>query len=110
MYGDYEVMQVLSVTDMVIMAMMVGVIFIVPVVAWLVSRKSKVTVTTAYMSGINHDDGRKFVDSFGEEKDTYLANWYLLDMFGPTKFMKPATIIAAAGLIVGMVLSIGGVL
>lgn len=110
MYGDYKVMQVLSVTDMVIMAMMVGVIFIVPVVAWLVSRKSKVTVTTAYMSGINHDDGRKFVDSFGEEKDTYLANWYLLDMFGPTKFMKPATIIAAAGLIVGMVLSIGGVL
>lgn len=107
---SHKVGYVLSVTDMVIMAMMVIAIFVVPVIAWLVSRKSKVTKTTAYMSGVNLDEGRKFVDSLGGEKDTYLANWYLLDLFGPTKFMKPATIIAAAGLVVGMVLAIGGAL
>lgn len=107
---SYEVPQVLSITDMVIMAMMVIAIFVVPVISYLVSRKSRVTKTTAYMSGINHDEGRKFVDSLGGEKDTYLANWYLLDLFGPNKFMRPATIIAAAGLIVGMILAIGGAL
>ena len=60
------------------------------------------------MSGINRDNGRKFIDSFGEEKTTYLANWYLIDIFGPNKFLKPATLIATAGLIIGMIITIGG--
>lgn len=109
MYG-YDVPQVLSFTDMIIMIIMVAAIFVVPFLSWLVSRKSKLTVTTAYMSGVNLDNGRKFTDSFGKEKDMYLANWYLLDLFGPRKFLGPATVIAVAGLIVGMVITIGGAL
>lgn len=107
MYG-FEVPQVLTSTDMVIMALMVVAIFIVPLISWLVSRKAKVTVTKAYMSGINLNEGRQFVDSFGENKTTYLANWYLLDIFGPTKFLRPATIIATMVLVVGMIITIGG--
>ena len=109
MYG-YDVPQVLSLTDMIIMIIMVAAIFVVPLLSWLVSRGTKLTTTTAYMSGVNLDNGRKFTDAFGGEKDTYLANWYLLDMFGPNKFLRPATIIAMAALIVGMVITIGGAL
>lgn len=108
-YG-YEVPQVLSSTDMVIMCIMIVAIFIVPFISWLVSRKADVKEGHAYMSGISTDSGRKFVDSFGDKKEMYLANWYLLDMFGENKFLRPATIIATVGLIVGMVITIGGAL
>ena len=107
LYG-YKVNQVLQPTDMIIMAFMVIAIFVVPFVAYHISKHSKSITTTAYMSGINRDNGRKFIDSFGEEKTTYLANWYLIDIFGPNKFMKPATLIATAGLIIGMIITIGG--
>ncbi len=107
LYG-YKVNQVLQPTDMIIMAFMVIAIFVVPFVAYHISKHSKSIITTAYMSGINRDNGRKFIDSFGEEKTTYLANWYLIDIFGPNKFLKPATLIATAGLIIGMIITIGG--
>lgn len=107
LYG-YKVNQVLQPTDMIIMAFMVIAIFVVPFVAYHISKHSKSITTTAYMSGINRDNGRKFIDSFGEEKTTYLANWYLIDIFGPNKFLKPATLIATAGLIIGMIITIGG--
>ncbi len=109
LYG-YEVNQVLQPTDMIIMAFMVIAIFVVPFVAYLISKHSKSVTTTAYMSGINRDNGRRFIDSFGQEKTTYLANWYLIDIFGPNKFLKPATLIAMAGLIIGMIITIGGAL
>ena len=107
LYG-YKVNQVLQPTDMIIMAFMVIAIFVVPFVAYHISKHSKSITTTAYMSGINRDNGRKFIDSFGQEKTTYLANWYLIDIFGPNKFLKPATLIATAGLIIGMIITIGG--
>ncbi len=109
MYG-YKVPQVLSATDMIIMSIMIIAIFIMPFIGWLFARKAKVTIGGSYMSGISTDEGRKFVDSFGEEKDMYLANWYLLDLFGENKFLRPATMLAIAGLIVGMIITIGGAL
>ncbi len=109
MYGT-KVPAVLSWSDMVIMSIMIIAIFIVPFISWLITKNVKTTTGSTYMSGVNVDGGRKFVDSFGETKDMYLANWYLLELFGERKFLRPATMLAAAGLIVGIVLTIGGVL
>lgn len=101
---------VLGTTDLIIMSALVIAMFVVPVVAWLATRKSKVDTTMSYMSGINDGTGRRFTDSFGEKKEMYLANWYMRDFFKGKKFLKPATIIAVAVLVVGMIISIGGAL
>lgn len=106
-YG-HPVGAVISYTDMIIMSCYVGVIVLIPLLAILATRHVKVTKTNAYMSGINRDKGRKFVDSFGKERDLYLSNWYMLDIMGSRRFLNISTVIAVAGLIIGIAFSIGG--
>lgn len=107
MYG-YQVPQVIGTSDLIIMVIFVVAVMVVPVVAWLATKNAKVTFTKAYMSGINRDEGRKFIDSNGKEKETYLANWYMLDIFSSMKILNGTTILAAVGLVIGMAIAIGG--
>ncbi len=62
----------------------------------------------SYMGGGNTGDDRTFVDSFGEQKPMYLANWYLEDWFGEKKILKPSLIFSTAALIILMIIAIGG--
>lgn len=108
MYG-YVVPQVIGTADLIIMVIMVFAVLGTPVIAWLATRNAKVRVSKAYMSGINRDEGRKFIDANGEEKETYLANWYMLEIFSSMKILNGATILAGICLLVGMAVAIGGV-
>ena len=62
------------------------------------------------MGGGNTGDDRTFVDSFGNPKHMYLANWYMTDLFGEKKLLGPSLILSTAGLIVLMTVAIGGAL
>ena len=62
------------------------------------------------MGGANTGDDRHFVDSFGNNKEIYLANWYMDDYFGEKKLLKPSILTAAGVILVLMGIVIGGAL
>lgn len=96
--------------DVPIMLLMMCMIVILPVAARLLTLGKKNKPVLAYMAGVNKGDDCTFVDSFGESKQMYLANWYFTDLFGEEKILKPCLAIAAAVIVVLMVVVIGGVL
>ena len=50
-----------------------------------------------------------FINSFGGQDHLYLSNWYLRFEFGRRHLRIPSIIVAAAVLVVGFCLVIGGV-
>ena len=52
------------------------------------------------MSGFNTGDDRSFYDSQGEVREQYLSNWYMQDIFGEGKLLRPCLMITSAFLIV----------
>lgn len=99
---------VLSMSVLTTMAIMLVSIFIVPVVMFFISRSSHRDLVPIYMNGINKGDNRYFVNSFGEDEHLYLSNWYLRFEFGRRHLRIPSIILAAAVLIVGFCIVIGG--
>ena len=89
---------------------MIIVLALVLVAGFIITRLVKTKRTSIYMSGIDTGDERHYVGAFDEERTMYHANWYLSDVIGTDRLMTVCTIIAAAGLIIGAVLTIGGVL
>ncbi|WBY63505.1 NADH-quinone oxidoreductase subunit L [Thermocaproicibacter melissae] len=96
--------------DIPIMLLMMCMIVIIPLVARLLTAGKTNKPSLAYMAGINKGDDVTFVDSFGESKQMYLANWYFPELFGENKLLKPCLAVASAILVILMVVSIGGVL
>lgn len=101
---------VLSMSVLTTMAIMLVSIFIVPVVMFFVSRASHRELVPIYMNGINEGDNRYFKNSFGEKEHLYLSNWYLRFEFGRRHLRIPSIILAAAVLVLGFCLVIGGAL
>jgi len=91
-----------------IMIMMLCAIVILPIAVRFLTFGKKNKIVMSYMGGANAGDDRNFIDSFGNSKPMYLANWYMEDYFGEKIILKPAIMLAAAGLIVMMVIAIGG--
>lgn len=104
------VTEVLSGSSVVIVIIMLFAVFVVPFFCYIFSRHAKIKHDLPYMSGINVDDSRMFIDSFGEGKKLYLANWYMADMFGEEKWWKPSILLATAMILICMVIAIGGVI
>ena len=96
--------------DIPIMLLMMCMIVVIPFAARLLTLGRQNKPVLAYMAGVNEGDDSSFVDSFGEKKEMYLANWYFPDLFGEKKLMKPCLGISTALLVVLMLLSFGGVL
>lgn len=105
-----QVPAIISNGNIYIMILMLGMIVVLPIAVRLLTFNGKKKVVMSYMSGANAGDDRKFTDSFGEEKQMYLANWYMEDYFGEKKLLKPSLYIAAAAIIILMVIAIGGAL
>ncbi len=103
-------LSVITSGDVPIMLLMMCMIVIVPLAARLLTLGKQNKPVLSYMAGINEGDDSSFVDSFGERKQMYLANWYFPDLFGEKKLWKPCVGIAVALLVILMVVSIGGVL
>ena len=91
------------------MAIMLVSIFVVPVAMFFISRRSHTELVPIYMNGINEGDNRFFTNSYGEKEHLYLSNWYLRFEFGRRHLRIPSIIIAAAVLVIGICLVIGGV-
>ena len=96
--------------DIPIMLLMMCMIVIIPVAARLLTMGKKNKPVLSYMAGINKGDDCSFIDSFGEPKQMYLANWYFPDLFSEEKILKPCLAIASAVIVILMVIVIGGVL
>ena len=94
--------------NMYIMAMMLCTILILPLAVRFLTFGKKHKIVMTYMGGANTGDDRTFMDSFGDKKKMYLANWYMDEWFGEKKILKPSLYLSAAGLIILMVLAIGG--
>ena len=90
------------------MMIMLCAIVIMPIALRLLTFGKKNKIVASYMGGVNVGDDRNFIDSFGQNKSMYLANWYMEDVFGEKKLLKPSIVIAAAALIILMVIVIGG--
>ena len=101
---------VLKAEDMIIMIIMLVTIFVVLPLAFLISKLLNFKSTTVYMSGIDAGDQRHYIGAFDNERTMYHASWYLSDSIGTDIVMKVSTFIAAAGLIIGMILTVGGVM
>lgn len=99
---------VLSMSVLTTMAIMLVSIFIVPAVMFFVSRRSHRELVPIYMNGVNNGDNRFFINSFGGKDHLYLSNWYLRFEFGRRHLRIPSIIMAAAVLVLGFCLVIGG--
>ena len=100
---------VLSMSVLTTMAIMLVSIFIVPVAMFFISRRSHREIVPIYMNGINEGDNRFFMNSYGKKEHLYLSNWYLRFEFGRRHLRIPSILMAAAVLVVGFCLVIGGV-
>ena len=103
-----------SVTDvlpnnvLIMLSFIILLVFAVPFVSYVYSRKVTFNRKGSYMNGVNYGDNRSFVDSFGERKVLWLSNDYFRNIVGQRKLMKPSQIFTASVLIVMLVIIIGG--
>ena len=99
---------VLSMSVLTTMAIMLVSIFVVPAAMFFISRRSHTELVPIYMNGINEGDNRFFTNSYGGKEHLYLSNWYLRFEFGRRHLRIPSLIIAAAALVLGFCIVIGG--
>lgn len=98
----------LSDGNVIILAVLVGLIILIPLVIYLATRNSKRKLVMAYVAGVNRQDGQYFVDSNGDEKKVEISNWYMEDIFGEGKLTKPCTIISVVMVAATIIAVIGG--
>ncbi|MBQ7199862.1 MAG: NADH-quinone oxidoreductase subunit L [Eubacterium sp.] len=103
-------MNVLPTHILIVLAIIILLVFAVPVLAYVYSRKMTFNRKDSYMNGVNYGDNRSFVDSFGDRKTLWLSNHYYKDMVGKRKLMKPSQVFTSAVLIVMLTVIIGGLL
>ena len=103
-------MNVLPANILIVLVVIILLVFAIPVLAYIYSRKMTFNRKGSYMNGVNFGDNRSFVDSFGERKTLWLSNHYYKDLVGKRKLMKPSQIFTMAVLIVMLTIIIGGAL
>lgn len=108
MFGVAQAVLPMSVLYMLVI--LICFIFIVPLLAYVFSKRIKDVDKIAYMSGINEGDDDSFTDAFGEPKKLVISNWYFKDFFGQRKLMAPCIAITTAVIVVELVIIIGGTL
>ena len=99
---------IISSGNLNIMIMMFCAIVILPIAVRVLTFGKKNKIVMSYMGGANAGDDRSFINSFGDSKPMYLANWYMEDYFGEPKILKPSIIFASAALVILLVIAIGG--
>lgn len=104
-----EAVSVISSGNVLIMLMMIFMIVLLPVLVHFLTLGKKNKIVISYMGGANTGDDRSFVNSTGDAKRMYLANWYMESWFGEKKLWKPSIVLSAAAIIILLVMVIGGV-
>lgn len=106
-----QVEPVIGGSDIAVMLLMLLLVATLPIAGVVVSRNRRGITeqnTRSYMSGINSGDDRHFLNAYGEAQPLYMSNWYMIDMIGELKIMKPCLAIAASIIVVMMIVIIGG--
>ena len=101
-------MMTLDSADIMVMVILLIAIVVLPVACYFGTKRHKRKHVISYMNGVNAGDNKNFIDSFGEEKQLYTANWYMVDYLGENKLLTPCIIVSAGVLIIMMCLIIGG--
>ncbi len=60
------------------------------------------------MAGENTGDNETFYGAMNEKRKMELSNWYMEDYFGPKRLTLWSDVIAAAILVSGVIMMIGG--
>ncbi len=94
--------------DIMVMVILLVAIVVLPFVCYLGTKRHKRKHVISYMNGVNAGDNKNFIDSYGEEKQLYTANWYMMDYLAENKLLTPCVVISAGVLIIMMCLIIGG--
>lgn len=102
--------QVISNDNIIIMMIMLIAFFVVPAAAWISARHTKYRKVDRYINGVNAGDQMNYIDSMGDKKRFFLANWYLTDIFGEKKLWEPSVIVSILIVIAYMIISVGGAL
>jgi len=95
-------------SDVIIMMIMVGMIFAIPIGSRFLAIGKKNKMTMSYVAGVNAGDDRHFIDSFGKERALYMSNWYMTEYFGEDKLLMPSIAISAVIVVVMLIIVIGG--
>ena len=101
--------QLIGTPELIVMTVALLLILLLPFLACCVCRIPGYRTVGTYMAGINTGDNSHFVDSFGGEKQMFLSNWYLEDVFSEKKLLVPCQLMAAAFIVLVLCL-IGGAL
>lgn len=104
----HDASQVISNDNIIIMMIMVISIFVIPGVSWISARHTKYRKVDRYINGVNAGDQMNYIDSMGEKRRFFLANWYMEDIFGEKKLWNPSVILSIVLIVTIMVISIGG--
>lgn len=102
--------EVLSTQLLYILVAVILLVFLVPIIAYAFSKHVRTNEKLSYMSGINEGDNKNFTDSFGDEKQLSLSNYYFANFVGQRKLMGPVQLITAAVIVISICVIVGGVL
>ncbi|MBQ2609780.1 MAG: NADH-quinone oxidoreductase subunit L [Butyrivibrio sp.] len=95
-------------SDVIIMMIMVAMVFIIPIGSRFLSIGKNSKMTMSYVAGVNAGDDRHYIDSFGKERALYMSNWYMDEIFGEKKFLKPCIYVATVLVAVMLIVVVGG--
>lgn len=105
-YNNAE--SVISNDNIIIMMIMLAAIFAVPAATWMGARHTHYEKAPRYINGVNAGDQMNYIDSMGEKKRFFLANWYMEDIFGEKILWTPSIAISVVLIIALMVIAVGG--
>lgn len=92
----------LSLNNVLIMVMMIGMILVIPTVLILIPRKHKSVIGTAYMGGCTTSEDLTFESSLGESRHVHVKSYYLENFFNE-KILFPVGIIISSILLMVLV-------
>ena len=95
-------------SDVIIMMIMVAMVFMIPIGSRFLSIGKNSKMTMSYVAGVNAGDDRHYIDSFGKERALYMSNWYMDEIFGEKKFLRPCIYVAAVLVAVMLIVVVGG--
>ncbi len=108
MFGNSDA--VIEGGNMIVMVIMAAAVFIVLIVNYFITKNIEDTPVISYMGGANAGDNVHFIDSYGENAELKVSNWYLVNLFGDKKVVLPSILFSTLIIIVFMGAIIGGAL
>lgn len=84
----------LSLNNVIIMVMMIGMILVIPTVLILIPRRHRSIIGTAYMGGCSTTEDLAFDNSLGQSKHVHVKSYYLEKFFGEKRLFPAGVVIS----------------